>query len=98
MNLIDDHNTREKGFLENYQIDKLLFWDKTIQQTTNNMADFFQSVVTLTASSRRRDTIEEINDLNLPACSSFEDMGLKDDLLRGILSNHYERPLALQQV
>jgi hypothetical protein len=64
------------------------------------MADFLNSgLIALNApSTRRRDTFEEANDVNLHVCTSFEDMGLKDDLLRGILSYNYEHPIALQQV
>ncbi len=39
-----------------------------------------------------------VSDRNVKVIKSFEDMGLRDDLLRGIFSYGFEKPSAIQQV
>jgi translation initiation factor 4A len=41
--------------------------------------------------------IQVVGSEEYPACDSFDDMGLEDELLRGIYSYGYERPSAIQQ-
>jgi hypothetical protein len=63
--------------------------------TTNNNNNTRRSRNNKNNNNNNKDSIDK-NDINTP-CLTFDDMKLKDDLLKGIYAYGFEKPSAIQQ-